>query len=66
MSFNDLFSKEAEIKKAAEEANGKEAISAEPKDKEIPKDLQGKVADRKVTVSVICGVKQMDESGRDG
>ncbi|MEO0697894.1 hypothetical protein AAFO92_00160 [Roseovarius sp. CAU 1744] len=45
MSFNDLFSKEAEIKKAVKEAKNKDTPSAEPKDKEDPNDQQGKVAD---------------------
>lgn len=45
MSFNDLFSKEAEIKKTVKEAKNKDTSTAESKDKETPKDQQGKIAD---------------------
>ncbi|MFD1159667.1 hypothetical protein [Roseovarius aestuarii] len=42
MSFNDLFSKEAEIKKTAEDAKNEETPLADSKGKEKPKDQQGK------------------------
>ncbi len=38
MSFNDLFSKEADIKKAAEETKNKDTPNAESKNKEHSKD----------------------------
>ncbi len=43
MSFNDLFSKEADIKKAAEETKSKDNPTAEFKNKEHSKDQPDKV-----------------------
>lgn len=45
MSFNDLFSKEADIKKAAAEEKNKDNPTAETKNKENSSDQQGKTAD---------------------
>lgn len=44
MSFNDLFSKEAEIKKAAENTRNEENPSADSKGKENLKDQKDKSA----------------------